>query len=430
MSTEVIFVRSSVTDKVSVSFFDMTRLFIVLLLMSELLFLSDDHRFGFLFLQETMIIMSILSLGYLVVFERLRFDKIDWLILLFTLIVFLVPVIFSYLYFSQPIFDGLMEERRTLLYLSYFFAILVLGNRKYSSDEIEKVLMLLFWIALLWSFASAYEIIPKNHANTFTVNQQHFDKDYVTDDARFATRFLNGFFLIFIYPFYLVLREKTLKAFFYMPAVILYMLLVNQTRSLSMVMLATFFLLFVFKWKKNHLNLILLGSIPVFFFIVYCLYYFYAYLFGEPVLFYDAYRNVEFDVLFGGAVKDLFLPHGHLSLHFGNRGFYEYFGVGKNIYTADIGLAGGLYKYGFFYVPMLAISLIMVAMLYRRYKNEFVFILFAMFIGACAVMPFGDYLSRFSGLAILLLLIRVQRNEDVRSGRYVACIRREKSVSI
>jgi hypothetical protein len=430
MSTEVIFVRRAITNKVSVSFFDMARLFIALLLMSELLFLSDDHRFGFLFLQETMISISILSLGYLVVFDRFRFDKVDWLILLFTLIVFLVPVIFSYLYFSQPIGDGLMEERRTLLYLSYFFAILVLGNRKYSSDEIEKILMLLFWFALFWSFASAYEIIPKNHANEFTVNQQHFSKDYVTDDARFATRFLNGFFLVFLYPFYLIMKGKTLKAFACIPVVVLYMFFVNQTRSLSMVMLATFFLLFIFKWKKNHFNLILLGSIPVFFFIAYCLYYFYAYLFGEPVLFYDAYRNVEFDVLFGGAVKDLFLPHGHLSLHFGNRGFYEYFGVGKNIYTADIGLAGGLYKYGFFYIPMLAISLIMISILYKRYKNEFAFILFAMFIGACAVMPFGDYLSRFSGLAILLVLIRVQRNEDVNSGKYVARIRKEKSISI
>lgn len=430
MSAEVMFVRKTVANNESLSFFDMARLFLVLLLMSELLFLSDDHRFGFLFLQEALIAVSVLSLGYLVIFDQHRFDKIDWLMLLFTLMVFFVPVVFSHLYFSQPISDGLMEERRTLLYLSYFFALLVVGNRKYSGDEIEKILKLLFWFAVFWSFASAYEIIPKNQVNTFTVNQQHFDKNYVTDDARFETRFLIGFILVFLYPFYLVMREKTLKAFALIPIIVAYMFFVNQTRSLSMIMLAAFFLLFILRMRKNHLSLILLGSIPVFFFVAYVIYYFYAYLFGEPVIFYDVYRNIEFDVLFGGAVKDLFLPHGHLSLHFGNRGFYEYFGVGKNIYTADIGLAGGLYKYGFFYIPMLAVLLIMISMLYQRYKNEFVLILFAVFIGACAAMPFGDYFSRFSGFAILLVLIRVYRSENIKSGRYVAYVRQEKDISV
>lgn len=398
-------------------------LFFCILLMSALVFLSDDHRYGFAFLRELMAGLSILAFFYLLIFERARLETTDFYLLILAIMTFLVPSLFSYFALGQPLYLGISEERRTLAYFFFFLGLLVIGQAKYSPQQIERTLLVLFWLGLLWSIGCAYGIVPRNDALFFSVNQEHFQEGYVTDDTRFETRFLNGYILIFLYPLYLLAKHETAKGMLYFIPVALYMFFINQTRSLGAVLTISVFALLFFRSQKPSTIISIAVAVPIICFVGYLMYYGYAYATDQPVLFYDEYRNLEFSVLFRDAVKDFFLPHGNLSLHFGDRGFREHFGIGINVYTADIGLVGALYKYGVFYPFLLAMTMLISILLYRKYNNEFSLMLLAYMMGTCVLMPFDDHLSNFANcFAILLLLSRVQ--SDNNSGKkYLLAVR-------
>ena len=408
----------------SMSLVKRSTLFVSILLMSALLFLSDDHRFGFAFLRELLVTLSILAFFYLLVFERYVLETADFYLLILALATFFVPAIFSYFLLGQPLYLGLTEERRTLAYFFYFLAVLVIGQTKYSPQHVEKTLLILFWVGLLWSIACAYGWIPKNQAQFFSVNQEHFQEGYVTDDARFETRFLNGYILVFLYPLYLLAKpETTGKGLLYLLPVALYMLFVNQTRSLGAVLAVTVFTLLLIRSKKPSLIIAIGFLAPILCVVSYFLCYLYAHVMNQPVFFYDEYRNLEFGVVFRDTLKDYLLPHGNLSLHFGDRGFREYFGIGINVYTADIGFAGSLYKYGIFYPILLALTMLISVLLYRKHQNEFSLMLLAYMVGTCVLLPFDDHLSNFANcFAILMLLSRVQSSHKVGK-RYAIAIR-------
>lgn len=426
MSSEVIVVRGlkkSADDMTSASFFSKFLLVMILLLMSGTFFLSDDHRYGFPFMQEGLAALSLLSFAYIAIFHRDRMERFDWYVAFLAVIVFFVPVFFSYLYFKQPMSFGILEERRTFLYFSYFFALYFIGKRQYSSDDIEKILGVVFLVVLIWSVLNAYDLIPRNKGFSFSAHKEQFAEGFQSADARYETRFLNGYFMVFMYPYYLLARGKFGKALLPIALVVLYMLFVNQTRSLALISVLTALVILILRFKKDHLNLTLLFMTPVFFMVMYFLYYLYSYMFDEPVAFYDMYRNLEFKLVFRDAVRDFFMPHGHLSLQF-NGGFETYFGI--NVYTADIGLAGYLYKYGFFYIPLIAIYIAIVGMLYRRYRNDFNIILIAVFVAVCLLAPFDEHISRQGGnFAILMTLIRIQGDSYGKKAiKYIARVRR------
>ncbi|MBU0656922.1 MAG: hypothetical protein KJ914_17505 [Gammaproteobacteria bacterium] len=425
MSSEVIVIRGGAgsADTSSATFFGKFLLTAVLLLMSGLFFLSDDHRYGAPFIQEGLAASSILCFAYIAIFHRDRMERFDWYMAFLALIVFFVPVFFSYLYFKQPLNFGFLEERRTLLYFSYFFAMFVIGRRQYSSNDIESVLGVVFWVVLIWSALNAYELVPRNQGFSFSAHTEQFAEGFQSEDARYATRFLNGYMMAFMYPYYLLARGKFGKAMLPIIFVVAYMLYVNQTRSLGMMAGLTAITILILRLKKDHLNLTLLFIAPVFFMVLYFLYYLYAYLFGEPVAFYDMYRNLEFKIIFRDTLRDYFMPHGHLSLQF-NGGFKTYYGI--NVYTADVGLAGYLYKYGFFYIPLIAIYIAIVGMLYRRYRNDFNIIMMAAFVAVCLMAPFDEHISRQGvHFAILMTLVKIQGDTYGRKTiKYIARVRR------
>ena len=216
MSSDVIVIRRLMPSSIPMSASTGSRLLLilVLLVMSGLFFLSNDHRFGFPFMQELFGMVSLLVFLYFVVFHRDKMERFDWYVAFLAMIVFFVPVIFSFLYFGQPISFGLLEERRTILYFGYFFALFVVGNRQYSSDDIEKVLAWVFYIVLLWSALNAYELIPRNSGFSFSAHTEQFAEGFQSLDARYDTRFLDGYLMAFMYPYYLLARGKFGKAVF------------------------------------------------------------------------------------------------------------------------------------------------------------------------------------------------------------------------
>lgn len=404
MSAEFIVLKSGNAAKSMASFFDVALAVIMILMVGGLFSLTDDHRFGFPFIRELTIVMSFAAILYLLFIKSYVFDRADWYVLVLTGLSFIIPVMFSYLKFAQPLPLGFLEERRSLQYLNYFLMIAFLGGRRYSDTDLEKVLRYCFYIGLIWAFANAFEIIPRNSGFSFSAHAEQFDADFVPGDSRYQTRFLGGPFLMIMYPFYLLSRGEFKKLLIPLVCLIVYMVFVNQTRTLAIGL--SFGFLFMLAAKKDKVDLDLWAVFAIIILVFYFLYLFYVNIFGGLSVFYDYYRNVEFDILMGEARKHFFMPHGSLSVQF-NNGFQSVYGF--LIYPSDVGIVGLVFKYGFFLIPLTLIKIAIINVLFFKYRNYFSYMLMVFFVTACVISPFVDYLSRGTEeFALLMLLARLQ----------------------
>lgn len=398
---------------------------LAMLLVSGLFFLSDDHRYGLLLLREGVIGLSLLALLYVLMSERYVLDKADWYLIIMAGLLFMVPPIFAYLHFHQPVYFGLLEERRTLLYLVYFLllAVVASNNRRFSEQDIESVLRYLFWIALAWSAANAFELIPRNSGFSFSVRDEQFAEDFVAHDERFATRFIDGGFLIALYPYYLLARGAFVKSLLPVILLIVYMILINQTRGLALAMFLSACWILVLRKRDERLNISVLMLVPTVFLLGYFAYFLYVQAFDSQVFFYDYHRNRELSVVMDDILRNFFLPHGSLSLQF-NEGFFAIYGI--QVYLSDIGFVGLLFKYGILFIPLVVLLIMIVRLLYGKYRNDFSIILMAVLLADFMVSPFGDLLGRSTEeFAILMVLTRLQ---GVFHGhQYIARVRRGRA---
>ncbi|UOG92851.1 MAG: hypothetical protein L3K52_03745 [Candidatus Thiothrix sulfatifontis] len=395
-----------------------------LALVSGLFFLSDDHRFGLVFLREAVIGLSLLTVIYILAAKQEVLDTIDWYLLAMVALLFLIPPIFAYVSFQQPLQYGFLEERRTLLYLIYFPIMLAIGGRRgYGESDLETILKSLFYLALAWSAANAFELIPRNAGFEFSVHAEQFADDFVATDERFATRFLEAGFLIALYPFYLVSRGEFLKAVIPLGLLAAYMLYINQTRGMSLAIVLTLVWITILRQRLSNFNVSVLLLIPVVAVLGYLSYFLYVYAFNESVIFYDYHRNKELNVMLGEALSNFLMPHGALSLQF-NEGFRSVYGI--NMYVSDIGLTGLLFKYGILLFPLAFLMVMIVHLLSVKYRNNFSIILTALLLTDFMMLPFGDFLGRGAEeFALLMVLVRLQGVDH--GHQYIACVRRGRA---
>ncbi|MFN7098190.1 MAG: hypothetical protein ACK4PR_11630, partial [Gammaproteobacteria bacterium] len=287
----------------------------------------------------------------------------------------------------------------------------------------EWILNYLFYLALVWSVANAFEVIPRHSGFSFSVRDEQFAEGFVATDARFATRFLEGGFLVLLYPFYLAARGQWLKLGLPLVLLALYMGFINQTRSLAMVIVLVFALLPLMRQRFDRINISALVVIPILVILGYFAYFLYSYAFNEPAFFYDYHRNREMRALLGSILQDFFIPHGGLSLQF-NEGLRSIYGF--NVYTSDVGLIGLLFKYGILFLPLSFFMLLLGYFLYAKYKNDFSIILMAWLIANFIMIPFNDTLGR--GTEIIALLAALTRLQGANhEHQYIACVRRGRS---
>ncbi|MGB3917264.1 hypothetical protein J9253_14065 [Thiothrix litoralis] len=406
------------------STYDRLLMVAVLALVSGLFFLSDDHRFGLAFLREVTIGLSLMAVAYVLILKKDEMDSVDWYLLVMVGLLFVMPPIFAYLNFHQPLQYGFLEERRTLLYLLYFLVMATIGGRKgYGDGDLEVILKYLFFLTLAWSVANAFEWIPRNSGFSFSVRAEQFAEGFVATDERFATRFMEAGFLVTLYPYFLVARGQFLKAVLPILLLIAYMLYINQTRGFGLLIVLIFFWITVLRRRVDTFNVSAMAVVPAIFVLGYMAYLLYAHAFGKPVIFYDYHRNRELHILLGETLSDFFMPHGALSLQF-NEGFLSVYGI--NIYVSDIGLAGLLFKFGILFFPLAFLMIMIVYLLFAKYRNDFSIILMALLLASFMVAPFGDFLGRGTeGFALLMVLVRLQGVDHEH--KYIACVRRGRA---
>lgn len=410
------------TVGVVASTWDKVLMIAALALVSGLFFLSDDHRFGIVFLREAIIALSLVAVVYILIAQKEQLDTVDWYFLAMVGMLFILPPIFAYVNFQQPLHYGFLEERRTLLYLLYFLIMVTLGGRRgYGDADLETILKYLFYVALGWSVANAFELIPRNSGFSFSVHAEQFEEGFVATDDRFATRFLEAGFLLPLYPYYLLARGQFLKAV--LPIILLaaYMLYINQTRGFGLAIVLTFIWITILRQRADNFNVSALLLIPVVSILGYLTYFLYVYTFNESVAFYDYHRNREFVIMLREALNSFLMPHGALSLQF-NGGFRSVYGL--NIYVSDIGVTGLLFKYGILFFPLAFLMVMIVYQLFAKYKNNFSIILVALLLTDFMTAPFGDFLGRGAEeFALLMVLVRLQ-GVDHEQHKYIACVRR------
>lgn len=386
-----------------------------------LFFLSDDHRYGVPFLREMIIAISFLITVYVLLQRRDELDAGDWYLLVLAGMVFLIPPVFAYLHYHQPLFFGFLEERRSLLYLTYFLLmVVVFGRKPFAEQDMEDILKYLFYLTLIWSAANAFELIPRHSGFSFSVRSEHFAEGFRSDDSRYATRFLEASFLAALYPLFLFVRGQFKKLIFPLLLFVIYMIFINQTRSMAFSIFLVFVFSLIIRQRNDKLNVSMLILLPGITILGYSAYYLYAYATEQWVVFYDYYRNREFHLVFEAVVNDFLMPHGGLSLQF-NQGLRSV--LGFDVFISDVGVVGLFFKYGFLFFPLVYLMLMLVYFLYGKYKNDFSVLLIAWVLANFVILPFSDLLGR--GTEIMALLIALIRLQGVQHGhQYIACVRR------
>lgn len=395
---------------------------VAIALVSGLFFLSDDHRYGIAFLREGVIALSFLALTYVLMTNKYIPDRADWYLLVMVGVLFVAPPAFAYLNFQQPIQFGFLEERRALLYLAYFLLIAMVWSRRktYAEQDIANILKYLFLLALAWSAANAFELIPRNTGFSFSVNAEQFSEGFISEDERYATRFLQAGFLVALYPYYLLARGEFKKAIIPLTLLALYMVFINQTRGMALAIILTSLWILLLRQRDDRFNISALAIVPAVSLLTYFSYFLYVQAFETEVFFYDYHRNRELHLVLERILQDWFIPHGSLSLQF-NEGLLSIFGI--SVFLSDIGFIGLLFKYGLLFIPLVFLIIMIVRTLYGKYRNDFSVILMALLMADFIIAPFGDPLGRGAEeFAVILLLVRLQGVFDEK--KYIACIRR------
>ncbi|PBJ06969.1 hypothetical protein [Pseudomonas sp. ACN5] len=345
-------------------------LLFLLLLNSEILFLTGWKRSGITYFRE-IFLFTITTITIIHFTKKLLsgkpFKKVEIQVLAIVLIGVLSPSAHAWIMYGQPILYGILEERRLFSYLS-FFPLLALLMR--TPLKIDKALLMVGFSILTISSLYALGIIPENARPSYSVEE----RSYGNNDPRYATRFpINTNQVFFIYCISLatcISYGRLVKAHIaYIVAALLYVLLIDQGRTnLLMFLFAGGLSVLASKLKHRTLGLLsviaalalmvipIIGIdslIPNFDFIVAQS--------SSPIESQVRYNTVS--IILSNLKSSYFFGWGALSLQW-NEGFHRFYG--QNFYLSDVSLFGTLFRHGWIFPIFIAIF---ITTFYTAYKN-------------------------------------------------------------
>lgn len=283
--------------------------------------------------------------------------KVDFLI--FTLVIFfaLTSALFSLFEFNQPIFWGLVEDRRIFSVFIYFPLVFIL-RRRYGN--LEGLVKALITVALIACVASIYL-----RASGLLENESTPDI-LLRNETRIS---LGTFFVISAYFWVisvLVVGETTTKSKLYLIifAVIFAGVLISIVQTRKIIIVAALVSLFLFTSRRRSI----LGTIIVLLFALFFWIFYqteltatdffrrsletWAQLFDENYLTRSARAYTITQILDELSRENYLIGFGALSLLW-NNGFHSIYGA--YFYLADVGIIGVTYRLG---VPLTLVYLL------------------------------------------------------------------------
>ena len=276
---------------------------------------------------------------------------------LYSMVVFWVlPAVFAYFTYGQPIVYGLIEERRVLFCLG--FAPVLFLSKRVSTLQFERAFIYAALFAAFLSWCFKFGVIPDMRPE-------------VRSDDRPDRSSIGPFLICFGYFYCIQIWSKGAspisgaarsKTLYLVLAALLLLTLVFATQTRQLIVLCLAFTLFCLRAKA----IIWAASLTI----LLSPFYFYPSLLellGLNVEFYDSSlesvedgaRSITIAAIMNHLDIVNWLPSGSLSLMW-QDGFIPYFG--EHFFLSDVGIIGTLFRFGFLTFLVIPLTL----MIYRR----------------------------------------------------------------
>jgi hypothetical protein len=327
------------------------------------LFLADNKQSGFPFIRELYIISLLMYFLFGFIRGRYRFNSTGELWVIFILFSFLiVSPLLAYLRWGQPIYFGMLEERRVLFALIFFPVYYSLKSGLLTEGKLCDLLILGFVLTISVAWLYYFKILTPRLSLDYQVGGTIFDNIEDIYDGFRASRFRLGdthvifVFTIMLYSLKLeltksrnIFNKRICTIFLFILYTVAYVWFVNQTRTL---MLHIFIIAIIAYFKQ----LPKLTPIILFLFIIGFFLYAFGFLDSEVEKFYSLIsditehtgprtRQITIDIIMN-EISTNFIGAGSLSLQW-KDGFARVYNA--HFYLSDVGMLGIYYRFGIFF---------------------------------------------------------------------------------
>lgn len=312
-----------------------------------------------------------------------------------------IPALFSYLYYGQPIYYGLIEERRVLFCFS--FALLLFLGKRLSAGEFEKTVLTIALVAVVLSWLCYFELLP---------DWRDREGADLSRPGRSSVGVL-GIVMAYCFCIYMWAHKKSpisgearrrlpyliLAAVFFLTLVF-----VTQTRQILLVCL----LFSLFTLKGRAIPYAMAGAFiaaPI------ILNPHILEPFGVNLDFYissvqdgtqDQVRPWTIHQIMTHLDDNHWLPSGSLSLMW-NEGFRPHFGY--YFFLSDVGIFGTLFRFGLLAFWIIPISLFVYYATAKRLNKNLSFVL-PIFVANLAIWPLQGMFEYLQGLTAFLFVVQ------------------------
>lgn len=331
-----------------------TLLFILLFLNSACVFLTDNKRAGLPWLREMLIVAVLLSaVTLLLVWKRAHQSRAAVWVVCFGLALPVLSALLANAKFGQPLVYGLLEERRSFLYLLFFPAWYLMIKARPTQEELERFFLISGLACVLVGYLYYLGLIAENNDVAFTVDE----KDYGLTPLR-PNRFSVGAAYVSVCAYLLMYRLRRVYSLSSIVLLLLfasYLWLVLQTRNTMLIWLLAGMWIFRSRWG------VLLKSGIAVIAIVLVAYFIVPAFFANQ---YERFNELMFEATSEGGVRattsqivlhevqqNFYIGMGALSLQWQN-GFARIYNA--YFYLSDVGLLGVFYRFGFL-TPIIAL---------------------------------------------------------------------------
>lgn len=374
---------------------------------------STHNPIGFKFLNEAYLAVCLgasLLLVLAAAEDASRELRVLMYYALYSVLVFtLLPAIFSFYTFGQPIAYGLIEERRILF--AFGFAPLLLLAKKLTTRQFEHSLLGAALLAVFLSWCFKFGLLPD-----LRTEQTAWDR---------PDRSSIGPFLICFTYFYCIQTwargkspingDKRARNLYLIMAAILLMTLVFATQTRQLIVLCLAFTLFSLRAKA----IIWAASLCI----ILSPFYFYPELLQTLGLNIEFYQNsLEGDVddgvrpytiaaIFNHLDLVNWLPSGSLSLMW-QDGFIPYFG--EHFFLSDVGIIGTMFRFGFLTFLVVPMSLFIYQRIARNINPDMGFN-YAVMLALFVIWPLSGLFEYAQPIVVMLFVVHALRARHLRS---------------
>lgn len=209
-------------------------LLLILLLDSSCLFLTDDKKAGIPYLRELFIVMVLASaLLLMLTWKRVHHSRTAVWITIFGLGLPSLSAVLAHLSLGQPILYGLLEERRSFLYLLFFPFYFLMIKLQPTQRQLEQFFLVSGLACVVVGFCYYLGIVSPNTNVSFNVDEKDFGNNPLRPDRyRIGTGYLSLCAFMLMYS---LKRRITAWKVVLLLAFAADLWLINQTRNVMVI---------------------------------------------------------------------------------------------------------------------------------------------------------------------------------------------------